>query len=240
MKLKELFCAAPRRTLFATQPRLAIAKMKFAINPPAGGVPGQPPQFLLSDDGEERTVLTGYAAVWGDLSDARTAQDEDGNTYEYFVRLQPGSANYTTPAMALFHHDFKAPLGNTANGTLRINNDAKGSQVQIILPDTTTARDLAELVEDRYVQGMSFAMLMDGIQAEEKMENGKRILEVASYMSDEVTVTAIPAFTGTSIDVQDQQSSGPVQLSRGRGEVAPERIAQSLLLERYKLDALTL
>src|SRR5206468_3228136 len=132
---------------------------------------------------EPQVTLEGYAMVWNTLS-----SDRGG----FRVRLLPGSAKFTPEVHALFHHDFRAILGATGNATLRLTSDDVGVKVEIDLPDTSTARDVAELVEDQYVRGMSFSMLYDPpVESSTKNEGGIEIMEVSSFTCDEVTVTAV-------------------------------------------------
>jgi HK97 family phage prohead protease len=183
-----------KRIVYTTDARLALAK--FAA------VEGQP---------EKIATLSGYAIVWDVLS-----SDRGG----FKVRLLPGSATFATPTHALYHHDYTHVIGSTANGTLRLYPDETGVRVEIDLPDTTSGRDVEELVEGRYVTGMSFAMIGTP-DASEVTEAGQTILNVAKFDCDEVTVTAIPAFTATSIDVKEDDvpedaAAGPSQMSAAK------------------------
>src|SRR5690554_4679076 len=98
-------------------------------------------QFAVKREQGKPTTLTGYALVWNALSDDRGG---------YRVRLKPDSAKFATPTLALFQHNFRDVIGNTENGTLRIMPDTFGVKVEIDLPDTTTGRDVAELVGKKY------------------------------------------------------------------------------------------
>src|SRR5437762_3370509 len=169
-----------RRTIFTTDAKLAIRRKPAPTM--AAQTPGQTPEEAAE---EPQVTLEGYAMVWNTLSDDRGG---------YRVRLLPGSAKFTDQVHALFHHDFRAILGATGNQTLRIASDDVGVKVEIDLPDTSCARDVAELVEDQYVRGMSFSMLFDPApEYTTKNEGDIEIQEVSSFLCDEVTVTAIPS-----------------------------------------------
>jgi HK97 family phage prohead protease len=159
---------------------------------------------------------TGYALVWNVLSDDRGG---------YKVRLLPGSAKFTTPTLALYQHDFRDVIGNTENGTLRLTPDDYGVKVEIDLPDTTTGRDVAELVSKGYVRGMSFSMV-SAPKGETSRENGETILNAEAFEVDEVTVTAIPSFSSTSVEIKPAP--------------AYARISHALELERLRLSAVRL
>ncbi len=99
--------------------------------------------------------------------------------------------------------------------------DARGS----------ASRDLQELVENGYVQGMSFAMA----QAPEyfaTIEGGKRIANAKSFIVSEVTVTACPAFSETSVSVLDDTEEAE--------EVGPQELSDANRLEAVTLERLKL
>jgi HK97 family phage prohead protease len=194
--------AKQRRTLFTANARFALAKPAAA-------------------DSKKIATLTGYAIVWNALS-----TDRGG----YQVRFLPNSAKFVTPTLALFHHDYAKPLATTANGTLRITPDDVGVKVEIDLPDTSAGNDVEELVERGDIAGMSFCAVEYTDFAEVK-EGGNLIMNVAGFVCDEVTVTAIPAFTQTSVKVAEDDKD-----ENDDGQMA--RVTQSLRLERLKLDML--
>jgi HK97 family phage prohead protease len=140
-------------------------------------------------------MLVGYAIVFG-----VTSSDRGG----YVVRFKPGSAVPADEVQALYCHDNSKIVGTTANGTLRLSPDQYGVKVEIDVPDTTTGRDVAELVINKYVRGMSFG-LIDGDYTEVS-ENGQTIREFSRFIYDEVTITPIPAFVQTSIAAKYSQS----------------------------------
>jgi len=150
-------------------------------------------KFAVAND---RTV-SGYAMVWG-----ATSSDRGG----YFVRLKPGSAKFTTPTQALFHHQGQAVIGTTANGTLRISPDDYGVKVEIDLPKTSVGNDVLELVGQKYIDGMSFSMAEPPTGKVVK-ENGCDVFEADSFLCDEVTVTGSPAFTETTIGLKSDDPS---------------------------------
>lgn len=172
-------------------------------------------QFAVKREPGKPAILTGYALVWNTLSDDRGG---------YRVRLKPNSARFAKPTLALFNHDFRNVIGNTANNTLRIVTDDFGAKVEIDLPDTSTGRDVAVLVERGDVTGMSFAMV-SAPDGKTVRENGIDIFEADSFDVDEVTVTPIPSFTQATIGMKPEQTPGDYATRRN----------QSLQLEQLKL-----
>jgi phage head maturation protease len=190
----------PNKRIVFMDTKLAVRRVKFD----ASG--------KESADGQERVTLAGLAIPWNTLS---------GDKGGFQVRFLPNSATFATPTLALFHHDYKGVLGNSANGTLRMTFGGNGVSVEIDLPDTNTAADVAALVEGSYITGMSFSMLLDDV------------LESA-----EINVTAIPSFADTNVGVKaaaDQSIDQPQQYS-----AAPERVAQALKLEQLQLASIQL
>jgi HK97 family phage prohead protease len=206
-----------------TQFHSAGARVKLTRQTMAAAKDGAKP---VADAAEPKITLKGYAMLWNELS-----SDRGG----YAVKLATGSAIFTNPCLALFHHDFQTVLGNTANGTLRLLPDAKGVAVEIDLPDTTAAADVAELVEDAYVQGMSFSMANGFEEFTEEKTGDKTILTVTKFTCDEVTVTAIPAFASTTIakefdDEKDDDEDDDDDEDYG------DRAKQSARLDKLRLE----
>jgi HK97 family phage prohead protease len=203
----------------ASKHLLFTADAKFAVKAPTTEAP--------------YTTLTGYALVWNTLS-----KDRGG----YKVRLKPYSANVMASSLALFHHDNKLVLGNTENGTLRFTTDSKGLGVEIDLPDTSAGRDAAELVAKKYIRGMSFGMLLDPEPEFEGVEEGgQTILEFSKFWMDEVTITAIPAFADTSVEIADSgDDKGGDEGGNKQDDSGYSNSKNRIELERMKLRILGL
>lgn len=169
-------------------------------------------------------TLAGYAIVWNTLS-----SDRGG----HLVRLLPDSASFAPATLALYGHNYQDVLGNRANGTLRLQSDARGVRVEIDLPNTSVARDVLELVRRGDVGGMSFGMASSAGTVM-RVVDGVNVLDVPSFTLDEVTITAVPAFELTSIGVQREavaKSDGYAMT----GKAGPPSL--SLRLARARLDA---
>ena len=141
-------------------------------------------------------TLSGYAVVWNATSSLR--YDKQGNPRR--DRMLPGSAKYdaaASPVQALYAHDGQKVLGSTANGSLTLTPDDAGLRFSVTLPDTTYARDVANLVRDGYVTGVSFGM--DPIASRDRAENGGKVREYSAFALHEITVTGSPAFAEASV-----------------------------------------
>ena len=197
-------------------------------------------EAVPASDGK-RAMLKGYAIVWNELSDDRGG---------YKVRLLPGSAKFKNPTRAYYNHQSADFIGTTSNQTLTFKSDDKGVYVEIFLPDTQRGRDTFVLVRDKYVEGMSFAMVeapwafnystlgtptivpVAGA-ATVTVENGETIVNVSGgYEVDEVTVTPDPSFVTTTIAA----SNTPPPKSAGYST----RTAQANRLHAFKFQSLRL
>jgi HK97 family phage prohead protease len=143
------------------------------------------------------TLLVGYAAVFNSLS---------ANLGGFKERLLPGSFKASIAAnadiRALVDHDSTKLLGRTSNGTLRVMEDAVGLRIEILLPDTSYANDVRNLVGRKDIRGMSFGFRVpEGGQRFIK-EGSQIIRELSSVDLREVTVTSIPAYADTSVYVR--------------------------------------
>jgi HK97 family phage prohead protease len=105
-----------------------------------------------------KAVCAGYAAVFYNA-------DDPGTEYE----LIPGLRERVMPACfdrclregadvrGLFNHDPNHLLGRTEAGTMRLKCDKVGLRYEIDLPDTQTARDVAEMIQRGDLTGSSFS-----------------------------------------------------------------------------------
>lgn len=211
----------PAKHLFST------IDARFAVTPPAENRPA---------------TLTGYAMVWNALS-----TDRGG----YRVRLQPGSATFAKVVHAYYHHRSEDIIGTTENQTLRIELDDVGAKVTIALPDTTIGRDTYVNVRDKYVRGMSFAMVAmpwatsftpdGGLKvvpiagaSTVTVESGETIVNVVGgFVVDEVTITPFPSFVETTVDV------APATLPTAAATYS-DRTRQANQLERLRFQSLRL
>jgi uncharacterized protein len=147
-----------------------------------------------------RMRIEGLAVVYGPLSSERYEKDpETGEMKSYFVRIADGAAVYANPTVALFNHNPDLLLGNTANGTLEIENRTEGIWIAITPPNTQLGRDTFELVKSGYCNGASFKCVPT--EEAEYYEAGRRIVEYRRMFVSEFTVTPTPAFSGTDLDI---------------------------------------
>ena len=149
---------------------------------------------LTSKPGDGNT-LTGYIAMFNSPSEDLGGFREilaPGCFTSSLSKSMPGGIR------ALVNHNTDNCIGNTASGTLRLNQDDKGLAFEIDLPDTQAARDLKVSVERSDVQGCSFGFctLDDSWAADEKGNTVRTVKDVELYeVSCGVT---FPAYESTS------------------------------------------
>jgi len=108
---------------------------------------------------------------------------------------------------ALFEHDHTKLLGRTRAGTLKLEEDAIGLRFELMPPDTTLGRDLLVSVERGDISGMSF-----GFWAKEEtwnfdVEPCQRTVAKAELF--EITVTSIPAYPESSVEIAKRSRATP-------------------------------
>lgn len=157
-------------------------------------------------DGKGPGTLSGYAAVFGELS------CDLGNFREQLAPGAFGPALERSDVRALFNHDDGAILGRLSAGTLRLVEDAKGLRYEVDLPDTTAGRDVAESVRRRDIQGCSFGFTTDSDSWDMGGPTPLRTVRRVKDLLDVGPVT-FPAYEGTSVAVRS--------LTRARDAAAP-------------------
>lgn len=94
--------------------------------------------------------VEGYASVF---------EKRSGNLGGFIERVKPSAFNKTireADVRALWNHDPQYVLGRSGAGTLELSIDNSGLYYRSLLPNTSYARDLAELLERRDVRESSF------------------------------------------------------------------------------------
>lgn len=189
-------------------------------------------QIEFREDEQSGRKVAGYAAIFNSRS-------EDMGFIEI---IEPGAfrdAIQNSDVRALFNHDPNQVLARTASGTLKIEEDEKGLRYEFDLPDTTYARDLAEMMRRGDVNQSSFAFTVSDQEwiAEEssdgkkkytrKIKKVKRLYDVSpvtypAYPDTEVALQSIPGFPEEEAKEETRATADPYRdrlnaaLMRGR------------------------
>jgi HK97 family phage prohead protease len=190
-------------------------------------------QFSIVDRGNGMKMLRGYPITFNSLSDDRGG---------YFVRIMPGSPSFSAQIFAVTDHDYGKPLAVNDAGSLRImREDGIGIPVEIDLPDVSYARDLQTLIAAKIVRGMSFAAIPETVKSHVTMEGGKKIVNFDSFCADEFTVTAIPAFMTSKIEIADAAAAPTAEEKQNAMmRLSSLEREQRFRLQRLKLESLKL
>ena len=155
-------------------------------------------RFVPVDDIEVRAdgdspIIEGYAARFNKWADI-------GGMFR--ERIAAGAFLDTIAAdnvRALFNHDPNYVLGNTKNGSLRLNEDNKGLWMENTPPGTQAANDVVALIDRRDVTGQSFGFSVqeekwatkeiDGVATEHRTITKARLYDVGpvTYPAYEIT-----------------------------------------------------
>jgi HK97 family phage prohead protease len=146
------------------------------------------------DDAGTGPVAVGHAAVFGrsslnlapDWADFTVHEVIDEHAFDRTVR--------EADVVGLWNHDHMHLLGRTKSGTVRLKVDDIGLAYEIDLPDTTTGRDVGELLRRGDVRGSSFGFrtIKDRWEEDEDGNILRTLVEVALVDVSPVTWPAYP------------------------------------------------
>lgn len=105
--------------------------------------------------------------------------------------------------LLLYNHDFGNVLARTDAKNLQISVDNQGLHFEATLPNTTLARDVFTNVQAGNVKGCSFGFQIAPNGDEWEVRDGQQ-LHTINQIGDvvEISLTPIPAYTETSVNVQ--------------------------------------
>lgn len=150
--------------------------------------------FEIRQEGDGMT-FRGYAAVF----------NSDSEPLPFIERIMPGAFDKTLKSRnnvkMYLNHDSTLVLGSTRAKTLRLSVDGKGLLADADLPNTSYARDLAELMKRGDVDSMSFGFSVPR-NGDRWSEDGMR-RELREVRLHEVSVvTGFPAYKATSASLR--------------------------------------
>lgn len=143
----------------------------------------------------EPPTLVGYAAKYDSWS-----EDLGG----FKERIQPGAFDKALKeehdVRALVNHDSNLVLGRTKAGTLRLKADDVGLRMEVDLPDTQAARDLATSVQRGDIDQMSFGFMVGagGSLWDLEADPVERTITEVDRLLD-VSVVTFPAYPQTEV-----------------------------------------
>jgi uncharacterized protein len=143
----------------------------------------------------DRRKIVGYAAVfdsWTDLGEFR----EVIRSGAFARAIREGQ-----DVRALVNHDPNHLVGRTGNGTLHMVEDGRGLRVEIDPPDTQVGRDAVRMIEDGYMDAMSFAFRVPSRSAQRwnQDQTERELLDLDVF---DVSVVTYPAYKDTSASIR--------------------------------------
>ena len=159
-------------------------------------------QFRAVEGDNDENVLEGYAALYNVRSKL---------LYDSFYEvIEKGAFDNVLRSKDLdvimsFNHDNSLIMGRTTNETLKLNSDETGLFFRAVLPDTTYANDVYELVKRGDIFQNSFAFLPSktGYKSEE-LDDGKELYTVTDVETlRDVSSVTFPAYTETNVEARD-------------------------------------
>jgi len=139
--------------------------------------------------------FSGYAAVF----------NSDSEPLPFIERILPSAFDKTLKSRnnikMYLNHDSTLVLGSTRAKTLRLSTDTKGLYTEADLPDTSYARDLAEVMRRGDVDSMSFGFSVPRNGDSWSQDGMQRSLKEVRLHEVSV-VTGFPAYSATSASVR--------------------------------------
>lgn len=145
------------------------------------------------DDGKETRVLSGQAIVF----------DSDSEDMGFIEQIAPGAAAEaikTSDVRGLFNHNPDNILARSPD-TLRLEEDDKGLNFEMDLPDTEIANRVHVAVERGDISGNSFAFIVAEDEWNHEVDPPTRRITRISEFFDVGPVT-YPAYPGTTISAR--------------------------------------
>ena len=162
-------------------------------------------EFRASVEGEDK-ILEGYAALFNTRSKLLGGQ--------FYETIERGAFDEVLNSEDLdvvlnFNHDNSLVMARTTNGTLQLSSDDKGLFFRAVLPNTSYANDVYELVKRGDIFQNSFAFLpsQDGYSVN-RDENSKYDLVTITKIEKlrDVSAVTFPAYAETKVEARDDHS----------------------------------
>ena len=150
----------------------------------------------LRQEGESNKVV-GYASVFNTLS------NDLGNFREI---IAPGAfdGRLDDDVRLMVNHE-GLPLARTTNGTMRLSTDDTGLKYEAEIANTSTGRDILELLKDGTVNQSSFAFTVEDDSWEVSEGINVRTINKVSRLYDTSIVT-YPAYNQASVALRSLEA----------------------------------
>tara|TARA_R110000803_G_scaffold209612_1_gene279585 strand:+ start:3474 stop:4049 length:576 start_codon:yes stop_codon:yes gene_type:complete len=148
------------------------------------------PEIRTEQDDDGNTIVTGYAAVFGQ-------QSEDLGGFTEIIHRDAFNDVLENDVVYLFNHDNNIVFGRSTSGTLKLSVDDHGLKTSVTMPNTSAANDAIELMKRGDINKMSFGFY---IEADKWIESDsglvREVLQVKKLV--DVSLVTRPAYPQTS------------------------------------------
>lgn len=141
----------------------------------------------------ESNVISGYAAVFNSKTTIGDWFEEIINPGAFSKAIASGDVR------ALFNHDWGNVLGRTKSGTLKLEEDERGLKFEVVLPNTSVARDLKESMQRGDINQCSFGFYPTEETWDYSTEPALRTINEVELF--EVSVVSLPAYDDTEVSL---------------------------------------
>lgn len=148
-----------------------------------------------AEPNNDEMIVEGYFSVFDEVTKLY-----DG-VYEK-VRKGAFSKTLNNDIRALLDHDSGKVVGRNKSGTLELREDDKGLYGKIVLPNTSYAKDIYELIKRGDVNQCSFGFNILK-ENDSKYEDGY-LFELEEIDLHEVSIVTFPAYPSTSISARSK------------------------------------
>lgn len=163
------------------------------------------PVKLQTRQSDNRSTLSGYAAVYYNAADPKTEYRLWDDMVE---RIMPGAFDRALrerqDIRCLFNHDTDNLLGRSVSGTLRLSSDPKGLAYDCDLPETSAGKDVGVMLARGDLDGSSFSFRPMKSTFREEVRDGKPhyIREIEDADVYDVGPVTFPAYEASTAGVR--------------------------------------
>lgn len=153
-------------------------------------------EAVINED-DNKKILEGYAVTF----DSPTVLYEiDGVEYKEIIKKSAfDNANFKDCCLKYNHGDSAFILARTRGGSLEINVDDYGLKFRATLPDTSSAKDIYELVKGGLIDRCSFAFRCEE-DSYDRESHTRTILKIKRVY--DLSVVDIPAYDDTNVEAR--------------------------------------
>ena len=148
------------------------------------------------DEGSSETKVSGYAALF-DTDSRDLGFKETISTRAFDGRLEDN-------VILTFNHDPNLMLDRNIGGTLQLSVDERGLKYDAILPNTTTGKDVAELMKRGLLYESSFAFTVTDDEWSKDGDTTRRQINQIGRLVD-VSIVGVGAYANTDVALRSKE-----------------------------------